>query len=35
MPGVGSEPTAPVFKQAKTLHELDLAATVTGSSLLW
>jgi hypothetical protein len=31
MPLAGFEPTIPVFKQAKTFHILDRAATVTGS----
>jgi hypothetical protein len=30
MPGVGFEPTIPVFERAKTVHVLDRAATVTG-----
>jgi hypothetical protein len=30
MPGVGFEPTTPVFKRVKTIHALDCAATVTG-----
>jgi hypothetical protein len=30
MPRVGFEPTIPVFKQAKTVHTLDRAATVLG-----
>jgi hypothetical protein len=28
MPGVGLEPTIPVFEWAKTFHALDRAATV-------
>jgi hypothetical protein len=28
MPRVGFEPTTPVFERAKTVHALDLAATV-------
>jgi hypothetical protein len=28
MPCVGFEPTIPVFERAKTVHALDLAATV-------
>jgi hypothetical protein len=28
MPGVSFEPTIPVFEQSKTVHALDLAATV-------
>jgi hypothetical protein len=28
MPGMGFEPTIPVFEQAKTFHALDQAATV-------
>jgi hypothetical protein len=31
---VGIEPTPPVFERAKTIHALDLAATVIGISLL-
>jgi hypothetical protein len=31
MPSVGFEPTIPVSELAKTVHTLDLAATVTGS----
>jgi hypothetical protein len=30
-PQVGFEPTIPVFKRAKTVHALDLAATVIGT----
>jgi hypothetical protein len=30
MPLAGFEPMIPVFKQAKTVHALDHAATVTG-----
>jgi uncharacterized membrane protein len=30
MPVVGFEPTIPMFKQAKTVHALDNAATVIG-----
>jgi hypothetical protein len=30
MPGVGFEPTTPVFERAKTVHALDGAATVFG-----
>jgi hypothetical protein len=30
MPGVGLEPTIPVFERAKTVHALDRAATVIG-----
>jgi hypothetical protein len=30
MPGVGFEPTIPVFERAKTVHALDYAATVIG-----
>jgi hypothetical protein len=30
MTGVGIEPTTPVFKQAKTVHALQRAATVIG-----
>jgi hypothetical protein len=30
MPRVEFEPTIPVFKRAKTVHALDLAATVIG-----
>jgi hypothetical protein len=32
MPSVGFEPTIPAFEQAKTVHALDLAVTVIGSS---
>jgi hypothetical protein len=31
MPRVGFEPTTPVFEGAKTIHDLDRAATVIGS----
>jgi hypothetical protein len=34
MPCVGFEPTTPVFKQAKTVHALDRAATVIGFEML-
>jgi hypothetical protein len=34
MPWVGFEPTIPAFKQTKTVHALDRAATVTGMCLL-
>jgi hypothetical protein len=30
MPGVGFEPTTPVFEQAKTSHALDRAAAMIG-----
>jgi hypothetical protein len=30
MPRVGFEPTIPVFERAKTVHALELAATVIG-----
>jgi hypothetical protein len=30
MPGVGFEPTIPAFERAKTVHDLDRAATVIG-----
>jgi hypothetical protein len=30
MPGVGFEPTTPVFERAKTVHDLDRLATVIG-----
>jgi hypothetical protein len=30
MPRVGFEPTIPAFERAKTVHALDLAATVIG-----
>jgi hypothetical protein len=30
MPQVGFKPMIPVFKQAKTVHDLDWAATVIG-----
>jgi hypothetical protein len=33
MPQVGFEPMIPVFEQAKTVHALDRATTVTGTSL--
>jgi hypothetical protein len=32
MPEVGFEPTIPVFEQAKTVHALDRAVTVIGST---
>jgi hypothetical protein len=32
MPRVGFEPMIPVFERAKTVHALDRAATVIGSS---
>jgi hypothetical protein len=32
MPGVGFEPTTPVFERAKAAHALDRAATVIGKS---
>jgi hypothetical protein len=32
MPLVGFEPTIPALQQAKTVHALDRAATVIGSS---
>jgi hypothetical protein len=31
MPSVGFEPTIPAFEGAKTVHALDLAATVIGN----
>jgi hypothetical protein len=31
MPRVGFEPTTSVFEQAKTVHDLDRAATVIGA----
>jgi hypothetical protein len=31
MPLVGFEPTIPAFDQAKTVHDLDRAATVIGT----
>jgi hypothetical protein len=31
MPRVGFEPPIPVFKQAKTVHALDRAATAIGT----
>jgi hypothetical protein len=34
MPWVGFEPTIPVSERAKTVHALDLSATVTGTYLL-
>jgi hypothetical protein len=30
MPGVGFEPTIPAPERAKTVHDLDRVATVTG-----
>jgi hypothetical protein len=30
MPQLGFEPTTPVFERAKTIHALDLTATVIG-----
>jgi hypothetical protein len=33
MPGLGFEPTIPVFERAKTVHALDCAATVIGTTL--
>jgi hypothetical protein len=30
MPGVGFEPTIPVFERAKTVHTLDRATNVIG-----
>jgi hypothetical protein len=33
MPQMGFEPTIPVFEQVKTIHALDTAATVIGSTL--
>jgi hypothetical protein len=33
MPRVGFEPIIPVFEWAMTVHTLDCAATVTGSSV--
>jgi hypothetical protein len=33
MPRVGFEPTIPVFEWAKTVHALDLVATVIGRIL--
>jgi hypothetical protein len=33
MPGVGFEPTIPVFEQVKTVHALERAATVIGATL--
>jgi hypothetical protein len=35
MPGVGFEPTIPVFELAKTVHALDRVATVIGPTGLW
>jgi hypothetical protein len=32
MPRLGFEPTIPVLERAKTVHALDRAATVIGSS---
>jgi hypothetical protein len=34
MPRVGVKLTTPVFQRAKTVHALDIAATVTGISIL-
>jgi hypothetical protein len=34
MPWVGFEPTVPASERAKTVHVLDLSATVTGSKFL-
>jgi hypothetical protein len=34
MPRVGFGPTIPGFERAKTIHALDLAATVTGMRLV-
>jgi hypothetical protein len=31
MPRVGFEPTIPLFERAKTVHDLDRAATVIGN----
>jgi hypothetical protein len=31
MPRVGFEPRTPVFERAKTIHVIDLAATVLGT----
>jgi hypothetical protein len=33
MPGVGFEPTIPLFARAKMVHTLDRAATVIGTGL--
>jgi hypothetical protein len=35
MPQVGFEPTIAVFERAKTVHVLDRAATVIGTTLLY
>jgi hypothetical protein len=35
MPRVGFEPTIPVFERAKTIHALDLAASVIGRTGSW
>jgi hypothetical protein len=35
MPQVGFEPTTPVFARAKTIHAVDLAATVIGIVLCY
>jgi Na+-transporting methylmalonyl-CoA/oxaloacetate decarboxylase gamma subunit len=35
MPRVGFEPTIPAFERAKTVHALDRAATVIGTSLFY
>jgi hypothetical protein len=34
MPLMGFEPTVPVVKRAKTVHALDRAATVIGSTVV-
>jgi hypothetical protein len=34
MPPVGFEPTTPVFERAKTVHSLDRAAAVIGSTVM-
>jgi hypothetical protein len=31
MPGVGFEPTIPVFERTKTVHALDRAVTLIGN----
>jgi hypothetical protein len=35
MPQVEFEPTIPAFERAKTVHALDLAATVISSEEIW
>jgi hypothetical protein len=35
MPQVGSDPTIPVFEQAKTVHALECASPVIGIKVHW